>query len=263
MSIGDNIRKLRLERGLTQKQLADSCGVADATIRAYELGKANPTTKTTAKIAKALDVSAAELYGLDWVPGIESQNLEIDSTLYKTIMSEEKGALSVNDPEKVRLIAAFDKLNKTGQAEALKRIEELTQLPVYVGVTPDSIIVGKKVKHARNKMGLTVNQLGEKCGLSEETILEIERGIICVRDLRTLSKALDVEMLDLLNLTPEEQKEVNEKRGFLKTCKDWGEEPNSDAYRAYQMLRNNVNAKLKEIEEAAKARLRAPGDNNK
>lgn len=257
MSIGDNIRKLRLERGLTQKQLADSCGVADATIRAYELGKANPTTKTTAKIAKALDVSAAELYGLDWVPGIENQNLEVDSTLYKTIMSEEKGALSVNDPEKVRLIAAFDKLNKTGQAEALKRIEELTQLPVYVGVTPDSIIVGKKVKHARNKMGLTVNQLGEKCGLSEETILEIERGIIRRKYIKPLSEALGFTVLELLNLTPEEQKEVDEIMNAYKMCEEWGIEPNSNAYRR---IDNNINTKLTEITKAAMERLRAPGD---
>lgn len=258
MSIGDNIRKLRLERGLTQKQLADSCGVADATIRAYELGKANPTTKTTAKIAKALDVSTTELYGLDWVPGIESQDLEVDSTLYKTIMSEEKGALSITAPEKIRLIAAFDKLNKTGQAEALKRIEELTQLPVYVGVTPDSIIVGKKVRRARNKMGLSVNQLGEKCSLSEETILEIERGIIRRKYIKPLSKALGFTVLELLNLTPEEQKEVDDIMAVYKMCEDSGIEPNSDAYR---MIYNNANTKLAEITKAASARLRAPSDN--
>ena len=257
MSIGDNIKKLRLERGLTQKQLADSCGLADATIRAYELGKANPTTKTTAKIAKALDVSAAELYGLDWVPGIESQNLEVDSTLYKTIMSEEKGALSVNDPEKVRLIAAFDKLNKTGQAEALKRIEELTQLPAYVGVTPDSIIVGKKVRRARNKKGLTVNQLGEKCGLSEETILEIERGIVRSKHIKPLSKALDVQMLELLNLTPEEQKEVDETMAVYKMCEEWSVGPNSEGYR---QVYKNIDTKLTEITKAAMERLQAPGN---
>ena len=42
MTIGENIRRIRKERGLTLKQLGDEVGVSEAYIRAYETGRRNP-----------------------------------------------------------------------------------------------------------------------------------------------------------------------------------------------------------------------------
>ena len=42
MTIGENIRRIRKERGLTLKQLGDAVGVSEAYIRAYESGRRNP-----------------------------------------------------------------------------------------------------------------------------------------------------------------------------------------------------------------------------
>ena len=42
MAVGENIRKFRKEKGLTQKRLGQLCGIDEANIRKYELGKANP-----------------------------------------------------------------------------------------------------------------------------------------------------------------------------------------------------------------------------
>ena len=61
MAIGENIRNIRKEKGLTQKQLGERCGIAEANIRKYELGGANPKLETINKIAKALDVEPYEL----------------------------------------------------------------------------------------------------------------------------------------------------------------------------------------------------------
>lgn len=61
MSIGENIKKIRLQKGLTQKQLGELCGMADSAIRRYENGRANPKIETRQKIATALGVSLAEL----------------------------------------------------------------------------------------------------------------------------------------------------------------------------------------------------------
>ncbi len=41
---GDWFRKKRLERGLTQKQLADTLSVTDCTIRNWEKGRTRPKT---------------------------------------------------------------------------------------------------------------------------------------------------------------------------------------------------------------------------
>lgn len=53
-NIGENIRKFRKKANLTQKELAEKCGLAEITIRQYETGKRTPKTEILAKIADAL-----------------------------------------------------------------------------------------------------------------------------------------------------------------------------------------------------------------
>ena len=61
MSVGENIKRIRKEKGLTQKQLGELCGLADSAIRRYENGGANPKIETKKKIANALGVSVEEI----------------------------------------------------------------------------------------------------------------------------------------------------------------------------------------------------------
>jgi DNA-binding XRE family transcriptional regulator len=46
---------LREARGLTQAQLAERCGIAQADISRIERGSTNPTVKTLQRIVEALD----------------------------------------------------------------------------------------------------------------------------------------------------------------------------------------------------------------
>ena len=58
------IRKLRSDRGLTQEQLAGLLRIKDkSTISHWELGDQSPRSKMIPRLAKALGVSVAELYG--------------------------------------------------------------------------------------------------------------------------------------------------------------------------------------------------------
>ena len=66
MLIGDNIRRLRKERGITQKKLGELCGIAEPNIRKYESGKQNPKLETIEKIASALGVTAFDLMGIEY-----------------------------------------------------------------------------------------------------------------------------------------------------------------------------------------------------
>lgn len=66
MTVGEIIRELRLQKGLTQKQLGDLCGMADSAIRRYESGRANPKLETIKKIADALDTSIDILLEDNW-----------------------------------------------------------------------------------------------------------------------------------------------------------------------------------------------------
>lgn len=62
--IGDNIRKLRLERHLSQFQLQVDANVAKNQIGRIERGEHIPNIITVIKIAKALNVSISEIIDL-------------------------------------------------------------------------------------------------------------------------------------------------------------------------------------------------------
>jgi len=61
--IGDNIRKLRQQKKISQDRLSKEADLALNTIVKIETGKKpNPTIETLEKIAKALGVSIGDLF---------------------------------------------------------------------------------------------------------------------------------------------------------------------------------------------------------
>lgn len=61
MTTGERIRAERQKAGLTQKQLGELCGIAEPTIRRYELDKLKPKRETLQKIAKPLGIYYLDL----------------------------------------------------------------------------------------------------------------------------------------------------------------------------------------------------------
>lgn len=61
IKLGENIRKIRAEKQLTQIELCHKLKVDRAYMSNIENGKKNPTLATIEKIAKALGVSIEEL----------------------------------------------------------------------------------------------------------------------------------------------------------------------------------------------------------
>ena len=59
--LGENLRKLRLKKGLSQGDLAKELNVDRAYISNIENGRMNPTLSTLEKISKALEISSSEL----------------------------------------------------------------------------------------------------------------------------------------------------------------------------------------------------------
>lgn len=66
MTVGESIKRIRKENGLTQKRLGELCGMNEVQIRQYELGKANPKIETISRIASALGVSPYEMIGEEY-----------------------------------------------------------------------------------------------------------------------------------------------------------------------------------------------------
>ena len=65
MTTGENIKRIRMEKGYTQKQLAEKCEMYESQIRKYELNKANPKIETLEKIANALDCKVSDIREFD------------------------------------------------------------------------------------------------------------------------------------------------------------------------------------------------------
>lgn len=114
MDIGDSIKRIRKEKGMTQKQLATDAGVSETSIRKYEAGKREPKKEAVQKIAKALGVDPFSLYSFD----MATQVLEED---INTKM----------------LLRSYRKLNDAGQTKVLIYAGDLTKIPDYRKDTPD------------------------------------------------------------------------------------------------------------------------------
>ena len=63
MSFGKRLREIRMERRLTQMQVADSIHVALRTYQCYEQGKREPFFTTLIALADVLEVSTDDLLG--------------------------------------------------------------------------------------------------------------------------------------------------------------------------------------------------------
>ena len=75
-ALARNLRRRRLERGLSVSELARSAGVSKATISAVERGLGNPSVDTVWALAQALNVSFGALFDDDGRDAIQLRRLD-------------------------------------------------------------------------------------------------------------------------------------------------------------------------------------------
>lgn len=61
MAFSENLKKARLNAGLTQQQIADALNVDRTTIAQYERGFSTPQIKNISKLCEILKISVDEL----------------------------------------------------------------------------------------------------------------------------------------------------------------------------------------------------------
>jgi transcriptional regulator with XRE-family HTH domain len=59
--LGENLKKLRMEKNISQTEIAKALDVDRSFVSNIENGKTNPTLSTITNLAKVLGVSASEL----------------------------------------------------------------------------------------------------------------------------------------------------------------------------------------------------------
>lgn len=58
----NNIREKREKLGMSQKELAERCGIAQSTLCDYEQGRNKPSLSVAVKIAQVLKVSSIKFF---------------------------------------------------------------------------------------------------------------------------------------------------------------------------------------------------------
>ena len=124
MDYSRNLKLARRWAGITQADLAQKAKLAVITIRQYEAGKRKPSAENWFAIAGALHLSLDELNNAEELP--------VGPFNPDTIQEEIEFAEAKDRRDLKRLLlSAFSELNDNGQHEAVKRVEELTEIPRY------------------------------------------------------------------------------------------------------------------------------------
>lgn len=71
-----NLKKIRLERGMTQSEVADAIGVTNQAVYYYEAGAREPNLETLRKLATVLNCTIDELIGNEEGEDGESERAE-------------------------------------------------------------------------------------------------------------------------------------------------------------------------------------------
>ena len=130
------LKQLRLEKGLMQTKIAEDLGISKSSYSLYESGKREPNMEMLEKIADYFNVDIDFLLGRTnkmFEEYLEQQKLlNIDNKerhhllIYYYNTLERTGRNSL-----MEILANLQVLNKRGQKEASKRVEELTEIPRY------------------------------------------------------------------------------------------------------------------------------------
>lgn len=136
MTIGEKIKEIRENSGLTQKELAKKCNLAEITIRQYELNKRQPKIETLQTIAAALNTSYLNL-----LPQINYRADVILEAIEKTGLKD-----NISEQLAKALSASIDTQNQYSQS-TINVLREILQ-----GVHADLENTAKEIRRTEKMM---------------------------------------------------------------------------------------------------------------
>ena len=125
MNIGERIKAKRKEKGISQKQLAETAGLSITAIQSYEYGKYKPKIEQVEAIAGALGITPYDLMGAAyWDENIDTERVSNEAATLDSVSK-----FFGKSPAKV--LTDYLSLNATGQQKAADYIADLTEQPKY------------------------------------------------------------------------------------------------------------------------------------
>ncbi|WP_455501205.1 helix-turn-helix domain-containing protein [Gemmiger sp.] len=101
--LGEILRELRKDRGMTQADLAEKLSLSPLTISAYECGRSSPDDDVKIKIAQIFNVS------LDYLPGLIREPLPYERSRTTVVCPAD---FTDEEIESVRKYVAFLRFSK-------------------------------------------------------------------------------------------------------------------------------------------------------
>ncbi len=98
MHIGDKIRQIRKEKGLTLAQISEKSSVALATLSRIETGKMTGTLESHMKICEALDISLPDLY-VDVSPAMKNPDVQTQAERTDVFVHQKKSTSEMLTPK--------------------------------------------------------------------------------------------------------------------------------------------------------------------
>lgn len=199
MTTGELIRARRNKQCMTQKQLANACGMADSAIRKYESGRITPKVKTLEKIANALNCKISDL-----IPGARFSTQESRREI------ERKHGLAPGTLEGTQVAMPEAEKSSEDLHEALFWLYVMGRFAAYAEAngmaSSEEVSMDLKPPTARTREN--VKQLGEKWNipcLMQEEIISASR-----RSYQQVGGGVENVIMRLLLLPDEQFKIISE-----------------------------------------------------
>ncbi|MFP3020202.1 MAG: helix-turn-helix domain-containing protein [Wolbachia sp.] len=233
--VGQKVKNWRLERGYTQKDLAEKLGVKYWVILQYEKGNRRIPIERLYAIIEALSISITDL-----IP-VSKSCLEDEGEEILNLVREYK---KINDQELRRMFCLLTKFIQVSEknsrkSEKIKIAKGLVKAGVSVdvvvktiGLSADECIeekvgsiyykIGKKIKEWRLVREYTQKDLGEKMSTTRHEISNYEQGRTAVPldKLYEMAEVLSINITDLLIEEDEGSKVENELPDLIKEYKE-------------------------------------------
>ncbi|WP_264377792.1 MULTISPECIES: WO male-killing family protein Wmk [unclassified Wolbachia] len=235
--VGEKVKNWRLERGYTQKDLAEKIGVKYWVILQYEKGNRRISIERLYAIAEALSVSITDLIPASKEKiGFKNEEGEI-----LNLVREYK---KINDQELRKMFCLLTKFVQVSEkssrkSEKIKIAKSLVKAGVSVdvvsktiGLSADECVeekvgsiyyqIGKKIKEWRLVREYTQKDLAEKMSTTRDEISNYEQGRVAtpLGKLYEIAETLSISITDLLTEEDEGSKVENELPNLIKEYKE-------------------------------------------
>ena len=210
--LGENIKKIRLSKALTIKDLADSTGLTVGYLSNLERGeKTNPSYEVIQKIANALSVPMVDFYKEEPpknILGYNIKRLRKEKNITLKDLEEKTGITN----SYISAIENGRKINPSQEKlEMLANALNVNLIDFYFEKKTSKNFLGENIKNLRTLKKLTIKELEKKTGISKAYICDLEtvkRTNPSQETLEKLAEVLDTTISCLYSKNTEYKQEV-------------------------------------------------------